>query len=359
MSVISKTPKPVNISEDPALGYLNQHVTYAIASPIVNANSAAQCEPVTQLITNVFQVNPPQGSNGSIQFNQDGSYIGDTGLQFEPTTDTLTTGIVIANSITIHGTASNLHVGGGSNQNVLTTDGTGNLTWGDVLPARSGNIGKFLVTNGVSTEWSSVPYASLATKSDVDIAIADLVGIAPAMLDTLGEIATIIGQTDNPEYSIISQLANKANITSLADVAFSGSYTDLSYVPTISTAGTTGRYTDLIDRPTIPVSIMDLGISDGTTGKVLTTEGNGHFIFANVVVTSLVNDTNILRLNGNGTVTFPDSTVQSTAFTGPQDLSAYALVTSIPADYINKAELKTVVADSTDFADFQARIAAL
>jgi hypothetical protein len=47
----------------------------------------------------------------------------------------------------------------------------------------------------------------------------------------------------------------------------------------------------------------------------------------------------------NGSITFPDSTVQSTAFTATA--------------YISKATLKSIVAASTNFTDFQARIAAL
>jgi hypothetical protein len=47
----------------------------------------------------------------------------------------------------------------------------------------------------------------------------------------------------------------------------------------------------------------------------------------------------------DGGLTFPDNTVQTTAFTA--------------TSYISKSELQSVVAASTDFADFQSRIAAL
>lgn len=56
----------------------------------------------------------------------------------------------------------------------------------------------------------------------------------------------------------------------------------------------------------------------------------------------------MLTLNGNsgtGGITFPDATVQTTAFT--------------TSSYISKETLKSIVADSTDFANFQTRIAAL
>lgn len=280
MSLISKTPRLVNTSQDPGLQYLNQREVQNVITPSEIPNKNVVYEEVTKVITNVIQVNAPTGANGAIQFNQDGSYVGDTGLQYEPTTDTLTTGTIVANSITISGTASNLKLNGGTNKDVLITDGNGNLAWANVFPSVTGNSGKFLVTNGVSIDWSNSSYNSLASTTYVDNAINSLVGTAPGILDTLSEIATVIGATNNPEYSIVSQLANKANISNLAQVAFSGSYTDLEYRPTISNVGTTGNYADIRNLPTIPATIMDLGISDGSNGQVLTTDGNGKYYFA-------------------------------------------------------------------------------
>lgn len=50
-----------------------------------------------------------------------------------------------------------------------------------------------------------------------------------------------------------------------------------------STAGYStfdGAYSSLTGTPTIPTDLTDLGISDGTTGQVLTTDGAGNFSFA-------------------------------------------------------------------------------
>jgi hypothetical protein len=41
-------------------------------------------------------------------------------------------------------------------------------------------------------------------------------------------------------------------------------------------------YNNFINTPTIPTSLTDLGISDGTSGQVLTTNGSGSFSFADV-----------------------------------------------------------------------------
>ena len=319
MSVISNAPPLVNTSEDPSLEYLNQREIEVAVTPTENSTKSVVYEEVTQVITNVFQVNAPIGANGQLQFNQNGTYVGDAELQYDPNTDTLTTGTIVANSITITGNASSLKLNGGNNNDVLKTDGNGNLSWANVFPSVSGNTGKFLVTNGVSIDWSTSNYNSYATTTYVDSAIDNLLGTAPGILDTLEEIANVIGNTQNAEYSIVAQLANKANISNLAQVAFTGSYTDLSYKPTISTAGTTGNYSDLTNKPTIPASILDLGISDGSNGQVLTSYGNGKYHFTAVTSGSNANigninfDNNIIYSNTGVVINNSDLVNEQTA----------------------------------------------
>lgn len=43
-----------------------------------------------------------------------------------------------------------------------------------------------------------------------------------------------------------------------------------------------GAYADLTGAPTIPADLTDLGITDGTVGQVLTTDGSGNFTFTTV-----------------------------------------------------------------------------
>ena len=69
---------------------------------------------------------------------------------------------------------------------------------------------------------------------------------------------------------------------SLATVATSGAYGDLSGRPSLATVATSGAYGDLSGRPTIPTTILNLGITDGTVGQVLTTNGSGGFSFTTV-----------------------------------------------------------------------------
>ena len=95
-----------------------------------------------------------------------------------------------------------------------------------------------------------------------------------------------------------------------------------------------GSYIDLTNKPTIPVDLTDLGITDGTVGQVLTTDGAGGFTFedagpggAGIVLTDLsvtvaaAGTSNLAYNNATGVFTFT-----------PPNLSAYALSSSIPAD---------------------------
>jgi len=64
---------------------------------------------------------------------------------------------------------------------------------------------------------------------------------------------------------------------------FSGAYADLTGKPSLFS----GNYNDLTNAPTIPSSLLDLGIVDGSYGQVLTTDGAGAFTFTTVATGSL------------------------------------------------------------------------
>jgi len=65
----------------------------------------------------------------------------------------------------------------------------------------------------------------------------------------------------------------------VAGNVFSGVYGDLIGTPTFATVASTGDWNDIQNKPTIPATLTDLGISDGTANQVLTTDGAGNFTF--------------------------------------------------------------------------------
>lgn len=101
----------------------------------------------------------------------------------------------------------------------------------------------------------------------------------------------------------------------LADVAFSGSYLDLSDQPQIS-EGTQSDWNELDpdqpsfiqNKPVIPGNIFDLGIFDGTDGQFLRTNGQGDVAFADLP-----------PQQGGGAEAFTDLTDVPASYTGFAD----------------------------------------
>jgi len=94
-----------------------------------------------------------------------------------------------------------------------------------------------------------------------------------------------------------------------------------------------GSYADLTNKPTIPSALTDLGITDGTSGQVLTTDGSGTFSFANQAGGVALTDLSVTvasTASGSGNLVYDDETGEFT-FTKP-DLSTYALAANVPAD---------------------------
>ena len=66
-----------------------------------------------------------------------------------------------------------------------------------------------------------------------------------------GEWGTITGDIDD-QTDLANALSAKADSSSLASVATSGLYSDLSGTPSLATVATSGSYSDLSNKPTIP-----------------------------------------------------------------------------------------------------------
>jgi hypothetical protein len=145
-----------------------------------------------------------------------------------------------------------------------------------------------VATSGSYNDLNDKP-TGLATETYVNTQVANLVDTAPATLNTLNELAAALGDDPNFATTISNQIGLKANTSSLATVATSGSYNDLtnkpttvstftndanyitrtgisvsgslsynsttgviSYTaPTLATVATSGSYNDLTNRPTL------------------------------------------------------------------------------------------------------------
>jgi len=111
-------------------------------------------------------------------------------------------------------------------------------------------------------------------------------------------------------------------VSGLASVETSGAYADISGTPVLANIATSGSYGDLVGAPSIPTDITDLGISDGTVGQVLTTNGAGVFTFqdagdsiGNLTVTNSTITTTDAAITFTDDVVFSGS-VSADSFTG-------------------------------------------
>jgi hypothetical protein len=181
-----------------------------------------------------------------------------------------------------------------------------------------------------------------ATESDVTTAISNLIDTAPTALNTLNELAAALGDDANYASTITTALGAKADTSSLATVATSGSYTDLSNKPTIPTntnqltngAGFltsvgTISYNDLTNKPTIPTNTNQLTngagflVSSDISGKQATlvsgtsikTINNTSLLGSgNVAVQpTLVSGTNIKTINGTSVLGSGDISISGGA----------------------------------------------
>jgi len=336
---MAKNPiKPVliNVYEDPALQYLNQKPeTFNIPGnkTTTSSNVAPVYEQINQVITNVINVAMPNGNTNEVQFNEGGDLSGDNEFKYDPNLDTLTVTHVTANSVTL-GDVTASHIQGGSYGDVLKTDGNGNLSFSNVFPSVSGQSGKVLKTDGITQVWGAVNYndltntPSFATQTYVNTAIGDLINGAPAALDTLNELANALGNNASFASTITNTLADKADISSLATVA------------------TTGSYDDLVDTPSIP-SIAGLATETFVT--------NLGYINSSSLATTLTNYATESYVNGRGFIT--SSTLTNGGYLTTGALTDYALSTDIPTDInqladidglLSTPEVITILGDTTD-----------
>lgn len=123
-------------------------------------------------------------------------------------------------------------------------------------------------TNGIF----AVDGLTYASEDYVANSVAAVVDGAPLDLATLNKIANSINNNSDFYGWVNNQLALKANTAQLANVAFTGEYSDLANTPVLATVATTGSYTDLVNTPVIPiVNSGTLSAGPETVGSTNTT----------------------------------------------------------------------------------------
>ena len=131
----------------------------------------------------------PGGSNTQIQFNDAGSFGGTANLTFDKTSNTLsatnltsggTVNFTTASNVSL-GSVGNIKIAGGSADQVLKTDGTGNLSW--VAQSGGGGSSTSITIIAVTDETSNITVSSSRMSFRAPIAMT-LTGIPRASLAT-------------------------------------------------------------------------------------------------------------------------------------------------------------------------------
>lgn len=119
-----------------------------------------------------------------------------------------------------------------------------------------------------------------------DFAIGEVEGsiYAPEQVDVINDNVTAENTTWSSD-KIDTELDKKADSSSLATVATSGSYADLTNKPTLAAVATSGSYDDLTNKPTIPADL------DGLSDVTLTSPTNGQTLVYDSTSEQFVNAT--------------------------------------------------------------------
>lgn len=145
------------------------------------------------------------------------------------------------------------------------------------------------------------------------------------ILDGATVTVTEVNYLDGVTSAIQTQLDAKAATASLATVATSGLYSDLTGTPTLATVATTGAYSDLTGTPTIPSAGTDfVALSGGSFSGNVAVSGEFNATSYNETFSSLSGTTptvnceaaNVFALttSGNTTFTFSNPPASGTAY---------------------------------------------
>jgi hypothetical protein len=121
-----------------------------------------------------------------------------------------------------------------------------------VASSYPGGLDSFTNPSGTDElDSTTVPHAAQhADANDAIEAIETTLGTDPA-----GSATDVAGRLDGVD----STVSGKADMSSLAGVATSGAYSDLSGTPALKNVATSGKYSDLSGTPNIPSKASDVG----------------------------------------------------------------------------------------------------
>lgn len=225
------------------------------------------------------------GSNTQIQFNDAGTFGGSSGLTFNKTSTTLTANNFVATTTANLGAVGNVTITGGTNGQVLTTNGSGALSWSSVVSGGVSITVDDFTGNGVQTA-----FTLSTTPSSENYTIVSLGGTFQPRTTYTVSGATLTFSSAPPNSAPIE-------VTTFSAGGGSSGYT-YSAVSANTTAAANTKY--IVDTNTANL-VITLPISPTLGDEVGIIDGTGN---ASVhAITVYGNGANIQGTSGNMTVT--------------------------------------------------------
>jgi|694.fasta_scaffold75370_2 hypothetical protein len=144
----------------------NVIITGGIANYVLSTDGAGNLSWVAQ--TGGGGNGTPGGSNTQVQFNDAGAFAGNAGLTFDKTTTTFTANNFVATSTANLGAVGNVIITGGTNGQVLSTNGSGSLSWN--------NVGTTITVDDFTGNGSQTAYTLTTIPASVDYTLVSIAG---------------------------------------------------------------------------------------------------------------------------------------------------------------------------------------
>ena len=234
------------------------------------------------------------GANTQIQFNDEGNFGAVAGFTFDKTTSVFTANNIVATSTANLGNVSNVTITGGSNNFILTTDGTGNLAWANLSSNSIGNIAAGGANTQVQYNDDGVLGGNPMFTFDEGLTLLTANNFAATSTANLGDVANVyIG--GGTAFDVLATVDGNGTLAwaTLSFMEAAGSNTQVQYNDDGVLGGNPGFTFDegltLVTANNLTVSsITNLGnvgnvhIDGGSNNYILTTDGSGNLNWSNL-----------------------------------------------------------------------------
>ena len=209
------------------------------------------------------------GSNTQIQFNDNGSLGATSNLTFNKTTNTFSTGKIVASAgANLGSNISNIYIGGGGVSQILATDGSGNLTW-VAQPTATITVDNF------TGDGTTVAYTLSTTPSNINQTIVNYNGIFQLRTSSYTLSGPTLTFSEAPLNGSKIEVTTTMGSTSGAGAFVTRTYTGNGVATTFTvTSGVTVSSVLVTENGLVQTPTTDYTIS-GTTLTFITAPANG------------------------------------------------------------------------------------